>query len=218
LPWLIKGKAVSAVTLAILIAVSLSFQSCNLGKKPPPFLASPVKIMGGSISFRCGNQNGWDPTNQNGGIHTHDDNPLSPILFENDCKLNSNTGLPNPIIVDSTTSWKITISAANDNNTAATENGVMICSNQTCDLSSSATQGNTVTIIPVNHAQIFGPDAGSNGQYHYVGVQDDNRTPCDETAGQSCEKMEQIDVQVGTNKPSTYSVDHNCHIDISPLE
>ena len=174
---------------------------------------SPVKVMGGSISFYS--ERGWTVSKASGvvrSIKTDLGKPSSMILLDEDC---TPGGVPVPI----NRPWRMTILAKKANAidsgpSSSSENGVRICSNvlsdgSDCSLNPGDQVGSSVTIFREKQWGFMDDPPDSDGAIkHYQGVDDSqlgssSNSPC--KPKQKCEHMGRITLEIASGPSQTHS-------------
>ena len=240
----IKTAAVSVAVLGILGAVFFagwSFKANQAAPGRPPAgqpIASvpynnknapgnsPVKVVGGSMTFRA--KGGW--TNGTGNIWKATNAPDTSVIQLERVTYSGNSGPPDTVtIANINVPWQIEVDGRTPDGKAVSSgssgpNGAIVCVGTISGTTCAQSAGN-LQIVPIGSASFYGPALTwdpTNKQYDGLRYKDptkDNSTPpkdCSQ-AGWFCESIYQIIITLGKGNPITFLCpDGECRVNIGP--
>jgi hypothetical protein len=174
---------------------------------------SPVKVVGGSMTFRA--KGGW--TNVTGNIWKATNAPDTSVIQLERVTYSGNSGQPDTVTISNiNVPWQIEVDGRTPDGTAVSSgpNGVIVCVGTISVTTCTQSAGN-LQIVPIGSASFYGADALTWDATQYQGVRyKDQTSPCDK-AGHFCESIYQIKITLGNGSPITFLCpDGECRVNI----
>jgi hypothetical protein len=185
---------------------------------------SPVKVVGGSMTFRA--KGGW--TNVTGNIWKATNTPDTSVIQLERVTYSGNSGQPDTVtIANINVPWQIEVDGRTPDGTAVSSgpNGVIVCVGTISATTCTQSAGN-LQIVPIGSALFYGSPAltwdPTNKQYDGLRYKDFTKDSTDATkdcskAGWFCESIYQIKITLGNGSPMTFLCpDGECRVNIGP--
>jgi hypothetical protein len=174
---------------------------------------SPVKVVGGSITFRA--KGGW--TNVTGNIWKATNAPDTSIIQLERVIFPGTSGPPDVVTIPNiNVSWQIEVDGRTPDGKAVSSgpNGAMVCVGTITGTTCTQSAGN-LQIVPIGSASFYGADALTWDATQYQGIRYKDQTPPCDSAGHFCESIYQIKVTLGNGSPITFLCpDGECRVNI----